>query len=247
MDDICPQMDKQKFLEYKTLFDKFGIKPLLGIIPDNKDNKLKIEDDDLNFWEMIRQLQQDGWAIAQHGYQHVFCSYVEGILTRRRLSEFAGLSYEEQVDKIIKGKKILEENGVSTDIFMAPGHSFDAVTLRALKDCGFHYVTDGFSSLPYMYCGIKFIPCRLVSPIPLPGINTWSIHSNTWSKKDFNRIERSLKTQYAHSFHDIQNIPCFNTFFCQKEEKAYKYFNRFIIIPLISLKKRIFKWIRIKL
>lgn len=244
MDDICPQMNMDKFLEYKSLFDEFDIKPLIGIIPDNQDVSIKFDNDFTNFWGMMRQLQEDGWAIAQHGYQHIYCSQVPGILSRRKLSEFAGLTYEDQFEKIRKGKRILEQNGLYTDIFMAPGHSFDITTLRVLKECGFKYITDGLSSLPYMYCGLKFIPCRHLSPLTLPGINTWCIHSNTWTKIYFNRIKKAVQQKNALSFRDILNVSCFNTDLCQREEKFYELSHMYIIAPPILLKKRISNWIR---
>jgi Uncharacterized protein conserved in bacteria (DUF2334). len=245
MDDICPQMNMEKFLEYKMLFDEFDIRPLIGIIPDNQDDSLKYNNDFPNFWEMMRQLQQDGWAIAQHGYQHVYDSEEAGILSKRKLSEFAGLSYENQVEKIKKGQRILAENELSTDIFMAPGHSYDLVTLRALKDCGFKYVTDGLSSFPYRYCGLKFVPCRHMTPLILPGINTWAIHANTWKEKDFNRIKRLLhKKRYVHNFKDLLDIPCLNTHLCQTEEKFYELSQEYVIIPLLKLISRIHKCLR---
>ena len=164
MDDICPQMNMSKFMKYKQLFDDYGVKPLLGIVPDNQAPKLAVDQAWPGFWELKRQLQDYGWSIAQHGYQHVYCSRHPGLITSRPLSEFAGLPYAEQYQKIELGRTILQEQGIKTDIFMAPGHSFDTTTLQALKDCGFIYVTDGHSSWPYVYKGIKFIPCRNLTP-----------------------------------------------------------------------------------
>ncbi|MBO4242737.1 MAG: DUF2334 domain-containing protein [Clostridiales bacterium] len=40
LEDICPTMDLDKFALYKNFFDETGIKPLLCIVPDNKDPKL---------------------------------------------------------------------------------------------------------------------------------------------------------------------------------------------------------------
>ena len=70
MDDITPNMDWEKFLEFKALLDEHGIRPLIGVVPDNRDENLnrgaetgkapgreKIGD----FWEYIRALQNEGW------------------------------------------------------------------------------------------------------------------------------------------------------------------------------------------
>ncbi|MBO5623235.1 MAG: DUF2334 domain-containing protein, partial [Butyrivibrio sp.] len=36
MDDITPDMDWDKFLRFKSLLDEHGIKPLIGVVPDNR-------------------------------------------------------------------------------------------------------------------------------------------------------------------------------------------------------------------
>ena len=40
MDDITPDMDWEKFLAFKEILDTFGIKPLIGVVPDNRDENL---------------------------------------------------------------------------------------------------------------------------------------------------------------------------------------------------------------
>ena len=81
MDDITPNMDWKKFLEFKMLLDKHGIRPLIGVVPDNRDENLNREaehgkgrerKETAEFWEYIRSLQSQGWVIAMHGYQHVY-------------------------------------------------------------------------------------------------------------------------------------------------------------------------------
>ena len=68
----------------------------------------------------------------------------EGLLEKKfgykNQSEFAGLDYLTQYIKILKGKEILENNGIETNVFMAPSHSFDDLTVRALHRLGFKYV-----------------------------------------------------------------------------------------------------------
>ncbi len=36
MDDIAPGMDWKKFNDFKELLDEYGIKPLIGVVPDNR-------------------------------------------------------------------------------------------------------------------------------------------------------------------------------------------------------------------
>ena len=112
------------------------------------------------FWDYLKALQADGFAIAMHGYLHLYDTNAQGIVNGTSLSEFAGHSYEEQYEKIRKGKEILASHGIQTDIFFAPAHSYDENTLRALSANGFKYVSDGKSSKPFVREGIICIPCR---------------------------------------------------------------------------------------
>ena len=43
MDDIAPNMDMGKFRRFKRLLDEYKIQPLIGVIPENKDEKLMID------------------------------------------------------------------------------------------------------------------------------------------------------------------------------------------------------------
>ncbi len=75
--------------------------------------------------------------MAMHGYQHIYGTSKGGIFPLNHFSEFAGEPLEEQRKKIAAGRQILENHGVHTDIFMAPGHSYDRNTLTALMENGF--------------------------------------------------------------------------------------------------------------
>ena len=44
MDDITPDMDWGKFLRLKELCDLYQVKPLIGVVPDNKDKLLSIDE-----------------------------------------------------------------------------------------------------------------------------------------------------------------------------------------------------------
>lgn len=189
LDDISPDMDRNKFERVKDIFFKNSIAPLIGVVPENRDNTLHIQDGNIVFWEEIIRLQEHGWKVAQHGTYHQYATDNSGILGINPFSEFAGLSYEAQYNILQTGKAILESHNICTDIFMAPGHTYDVNTLKALKACGFRTVTDGLYKQPYKYYGLLFIPCRLLGYKVNKGIETVCLHTNTMSEKDFCRLE----------------------------------------------------------
>lgn len=46
MDDACPTMDAQKWQRVENMLDSCGVKPMVGVIPANKDLKQLIDDAD---------------------------------------------------------------------------------------------------------------------------------------------------------------------------------------------------------
>ena len=40
LDDITPDMDWERFLKFKALLDRYQVKPLIGVVPDNRDENL---------------------------------------------------------------------------------------------------------------------------------------------------------------------------------------------------------------
>ena len=196
MDDITPDMDWEKFWRFKGILDKAGIKPLIGVVPCNQDKKLMIMPKKEEFWEIIRELAAEGWTVAQHGHCHVYTTKKSGVFPLNAYSEFAGLSFDEQIDKLERGKAILEENGINTDIFMAPAHSYDKKTLKALKACGFTKVTDGFGEVPYVQDEIHFLPIsfsqKQAFETERKGYATIVFHTNMMQEKDFVYYEKLL-------------------------------------------------------
>lgn len=191
MDDITPDMDWEKFLRFKALCDLHHIKPLIGIVPHNRDKNLSIDAPRDDFWEYVRQLQSHGWTIAQHGFDHIYRTKKMGCFPLNRLSEFAGLGYDAQYERLKNGKLILEANNIKTDIFMAPAHSYDKNTLKALKALGFSKITDGFGNKPYSWHDMTFYPISYKQSSTLEnadeGFSTFVVHSNTMNDNDFER------------------------------------------------------------
>ncbi len=195
MDDITPDMDWTKFMRFKELCDQYQLRPLIGVVPDNQDPNLQIGEPDKAFWDYVAQLEKEGWCIAQHGVTHIYATKRMGCFPLNRLSEFAGTGYERQYKTLERGKKILSAHGIHTDLFMAPAHSYDRDTLKALKKLGFSRLTDGFGSRPYTRRGMTFYPISYRQGSVLKndrgsGYTTFVVHTNTMGDRDFERYEQ---------------------------------------------------------
>lgn len=199
MDDITPDMDWAKFMRFKALCDLYQVKPLIGVVPDNRDENLHISEPETapagDFWRYLKELEGEGWCIAQHGARHVYRTKKMGCFPLNRLSEFAGLPYEDQYKALKKGRNILLGHNIKTDIFMAPAHSFDRNTIKALQKLGFRRMTDGFGVFPYTRWGMNFYPISyqqgsVLKKKDAKGYTTFVVHANTMNDKDFERYEQ---------------------------------------------------------
>ena len=244
-DDICPTMDWEMWNKAVQTMDKYGIKPLIGVIPDCQDPDLHIDEAKPDFWEHIRSLQLRGYAIAMHGYIHVYDIKRRGIINKGFTSEFAGHSYEEQYDKIRKGKDIMIKHGIDTDVFFAPSHSFDLNTLKALKKCGFKYISDGKSCKPVLKEGIICIPSRdggARSILPQSYV-TRVFHAHEWARPGkYYNYEFFMDVCLNHSsevisFDEYKKRACGNWFLQLLDEQLYLLWDRYIyyrIVPIIN-------------
>ncbi len=197
MDDITPDMDWTKFLRFKELCDLYQVKPLIGVVPDNQDENLHINSSKIippeTFWNYIKGLENEGWCIAQHGTTHIYTTKKMGCFPLNRLSEFAGIGYENQLAALKRGRDILLSNGICTRMFMAPAHSFDNNTIKALRKLGFDKMTDGFGQSPYLWRGMTFYPISYQQSSCLKknsGYTTFVVHSNTMNENDFEHYEK---------------------------------------------------------
>ena len=196
MDDITPDMNWENFRFFQELFEEAGITPLLGIVPDNRDENLHKEEPHRDFYEIMKNLQKQGWVLSMHGCHHIYSTNKGGMFPLNNFSEFAGVSYTEQKKMLEEGKRRLAENGILTDIFMAPAHSYDQNTLRALRELGFTKMTDGFGEKPYTYKGLTFYPISFQLSRSLKkkeGYTTMVLHANTITEKDKERYKNIFK------------------------------------------------------
>jgi predicted deacetylase len=179
-DDITPGMAWTKFKAFEQAADEMGLSYLIGVVPDCQDPKLSVETERPDFWAWLRERAAKGWTIAQHGHTHLYATDARGILGIGRKSEFAGLPYADQYEKLAKGKALMMHEGVWHGVFMAPSHSFDINTVKALKALNFSAITDGYGFYAYDIAGLTALPQLLARPLNLGlGVETICLHANT--------------------------------------------------------------------
>lgn len=199
LDDASDYMDVEKWQKMENLLDKYGIKPLVGIIPDNKDASLIYNyKQDLTFWNKVLSWKNKGWELALHGCYHKYTTKEGGINPVNKRSEFAGVSLDEQRKMIRHGIDILKQYGIVTNVFFAPSHTFDKNTLIALKEeSNIRIISDTIANDVYFENDFYFIPEQSGRVRNLPfKLCTFCYHPNTMSDKDFENLEIFLKKYY---------------------------------------------------
>lgn len=207
IDDVHERMNWANFEFFTDSLLSRGLTAILGVVPKCEDPKLLVSTSASGFWPRIESLEMKGFKISQHGFRHVYDSYGHTILLGNARSEFAGLSYQEQLIRLSSGKRLLEERGLSIDTFMAPGHSFDLTTVQCLRELGFKYITDGYNIWPYSVNGLKFIPQLFSSPHGLrSGVFTTCLHLDGLSLQQMELIVKQLDRYEIISFQEATDI-----------------------------------------
>ena len=194
-DDLCPTMNWNVWRQVEALLRQHDVKPLLAVVPDNRDPNLDILPPVDDFWHRVRVWQSRGWTIALHGYQHCYVNKQSGMLGRNRYSEFAGLTEAEQEDKIASGLDIFNNEKVRADAWVAPAHSFDEITLRVLARHGVRHISDGYAWRPYRdEEGRVWAPQQIGRFRKMPaGVWTVCMHCNAWTNADIDAFGANLE------------------------------------------------------
>lgn len=201
LDDASDHMHIENWSRIERLLDENGVKPLVGVIPMNRDPMLLEFPEDPNFWSKAQAWQEKGWRIALHGYEHVYSTKCAGINPVHNHSEFAGHSLEVQREKIREGMKILKEKGLHPTAFFAPSHTFDENTMEALRlESDIRTISDTVANDVYCRKGFTFIPQQagMVRKLPFK-LSTICLHPNYTTEAEFQKIEAFLKA-YAGQF-----------------------------------------------
>jgi len=195
LDDACSTMNRVNWDRMEELLDTYKIKPIVAVVPDNKDKKLMIDEKDNKFWNKVKDWQEKEWEIALHGYEHKYATEAPSIVPINNYSEFAGVPLEEQQEKIRDGMAIFKEHNISTRLWVAPAHSFDENTIKALKsESDITIISDGIAFSPYWEYEIYWVPQQFWKFREM-FFGTWTgcFHPDAMKEKDFTRLESFLE------------------------------------------------------
>lgn len=205
-DDICPTMNWQVWEEIERVLVRQEIRPIVAVVPDNRDPRLVVAQARPDFWDRVRQWQSWGWTVALHGYQHVYVNRNPGLVGITPQSEFAGLPRAEQEAKLRAGLSVFKDQGLVTETWVAPSHSFDAATLDLLRIFGIRVISDGFTTRHFIdRHGMIWVPCQQWDRFrPKPaGVWTVCIHHNRWSRQTLERFRQDIEAHHMR----IGSIP----------------------------------------
>jgi predicted deacetylase len=204
-DDVCHTMNWARWEQIEDTLDEQGVKPLIAVVPDNQDPELRVDSPRETFWASVREWQAKGWTIAVHGYQHLYVTKDPGIVRINARSEFAGLPREEQRRKLSRALQIFHGEGIEPEVWVAPAHSFDWITVSVLQELGLTVISDGLFLFPHRdSTGMQWIPQQLWRFRKMP-FGTWTVcyHHNHWTADQLNRFRSDIAAYREH----ISTVP----------------------------------------
>ncbi len=205
-DDLCPATPLERWRRVESLIEEFSLRPILAVVPDNRDPELGIARPDPAFWRRIHALEVSGAVVGLHGFRHICTSRGRSLVRLARTSEFAGVPAQIQRTWIIEGLRILRAHGLNPRIWVAPRHGFDRNTLDALGAEGIALLSDGFARIPFRRGGATWIPQQLWGPVDKPkGLWTICVHANTASDADISALHAFL-TDHADQFTSVDRV-----------------------------------------
>lgn len=205
-DDLCPTVSRERWQRFLPMIEEFGIRPILAVIPDNRDRYLQNSPPDPEFWNHMRAMEAGGATIALHGYSHACHSRGRSLLALHRKTEFSGVPEDIQRQWIRAGLEILRGHGLDPRVWVAPRHGFDRHTLCALREEGISVLSDGFAREPFTRGGFTWIPQQLWAPVDKPkGLWTICIHPNTAHSSQVKQLHDFLR-QHAAQFTSVGRV-----------------------------------------
>lgn len=206
LDDLCPTMDRMRWSWFADLIARYELKPILAVVPENRDPELMRDRPDPEFWRTMQQMEGMGATIGLHGLRHQCSSQGRSLIPLHGQSEFAGVAYAVQREWIGAGMQILRSHWLEPRVWVAPRHGFDGATCRALRENGLEIISDGWARQPFRRHGLTWIPQQLWEPVAkTDGVWTICVHPNTATERDVDRL-RGFLDRYAVQFVGVSEV-----------------------------------------
>ena len=159
IDDVCDKMpNHENVIKLINLLNKYHIRPLIGVIPEVKDDSIINENSTFKLEDLVDLIENNKIIVALHGRNHKYHYTNKGILKLNKISEFSGINMGVQEKMIKSGINILNKRlQIIPKYFFAPSHNYDENTLKILKKYSLINV-DGISLYPFYYKGVYHIP-----------------------------------------------------------------------------------------
>src|SRR4051812_16826768 len=121
LDDACSTLRLENWERIEAVLDRLGIRPIVGVIPDNQHPSLYCGPALPHFWDKVRSWQSKGWMIAMHGHQHILKleNRHKGLVPLEDTTEFVGFPLELQREKIRQALRIFQSHDVTPTAWMA--------------------------------------------------------------------------------------------------------------------------------
>ena len=207
LDDASEHWNKNNWHRIHDLLEKYDIKPIVAIIPLNRDKELMRFPVDPLYEKTIKTWILSGWIPAMHGCNHVVNKKSSGMHPVHNISEFAGCSISAQRELIREGYRKMLEIGIKPLIFVAPFHTFDRNTLTVLKEeTDISIINDTVARDIYYKDCFYFIPQQsgTVRSLKLP-IVTFCYHPNVMNDESFSKLERFIR-KHRSEFISFDNL-----------------------------------------
>lgn len=160
-DDYHQNVDNETWVDVLSRYNDRGLRGVVAVCPKYEGERLSAD-----VVEFLDDLREDGWELAQHGYEHENVAEGRGGPLYDERSEFAGLDYDEQARRIGAGKDILESHGIKPTTFIPPWHEYDRTTARVLAANGFDCINEGRWPVPRTVEGVTLVPTHIPAITP---------------------------------------------------------------------------------
>jgi peptidoglycan/xylan/chitin deacetylase (PgdA/CDA1 family) len=215
-DDLSETSDLEFDMEIIEAMVNEGFKPMIGIIPSIADinweigNHIPLRKLSVERIKIVRQFTSKHIDLALHGYTHQAITGFSG------MSEFGdGVSYKLQLDRLIDGKKFLEDSfGKELSWFIPPWNAYGVNTINALKEIGFKGISadasygltdDRLIFAPQtcqlqdlnqaIYCSKKDVDSYIIVMLHQYDFNKVNMDNNKMNINTFSTLLKKLKEQ----------------------------------------------------